>query len=378
MKIAFLTSHINQSTQWNWFSDELINRGIPHIHIIINSNYPLLADDLKAMGVKVYYLKHTNFFHFFTNFFQVCYILLKNKITLVHTELPYGNLVGQISAWVCGIKLRVSTCGNTTWAYDFNNKKQLLIDKITYRLSKKIIALTEESKEFLIKNYHIPPEKLTIIHHSLRSGDYIFTDESRFIKLREELNLEPGTFIIGMVARFEFWKGHIFAIDAFRKLLMEYPDARLLIFGSKGESFDSVMRHIKNYDLQDHIIYKGFVSDNIALFRLFDVHVHVPIKSNSETFGINIMEGMISGCAQILTLAGISCFTARDEENCLVVPYSSSDAIYHALKRLINDADLRKRLGQQAKADALKNFQYSTKVQKHLDLYESLRLEQKK
>ena len=108
-----------------------------------------------------------------------------------------------------------------------------------------------------------------------------------------------------MVARFEFWKGHIFAIEAFRKLLMEYPNVRMLIFGSKGESFNSVLRYIQNYDLQDHIIYKGFVSDNIALFKLFDVHVHIPINSESETFGINIMEGMISGCAQILTLSQI-------------------------------------------------------------------------
>jgi glycosyltransferase involved in cell wall biosynthesis len=375
MKIAFLTSHINHSTQWNWFSDELQKRGVPHIHIIINHDYPLLADDLKAMGVKVYFLKHRNFFHFFTNFFQVCYILLKHKIDLVHTELPYGNLVGQISAWFCGIKMRVSTCGNTTWAYDFKNKKQLIIDKITYRLSKKVIALTEEAKEFLIENYNIPEEKLTIIHHSLKSDEYLFTDESRVNKLRAELNIEPGVFVIGMVARFEFWKGHIFAIEAFRKLLKEYPNVRLLIFGSKGESFDSVIRYIKSYDLQDYIMYKGFVSDNIALFRLFDVHIHIPIKSISETFGINIVEGMISGCAQILTLAGISCFTARNEENCLVVPYTSSNAVYFALKRMINDPELRARLGKQAQLDAIKYFKYSDKVEKHLELYESLRRE---
>ncbi len=375
MKVGFITSHINQSTQWNWFSDELLKRGVAHIHIIINESYPLLADDLKKMGVKVYYLPHKRFYHFFTNFIKVCYILQKNKISLVHTELPYGNLVGLISAWFCGIKMRVSTCGNTTWAFDYNNKKQKMIDKITYFLSKKVIALTEEAKSFLIKNYHIPESKLTIIHHSLKSEEYLFKDDSRVEKLRNDLKIESNVFIIGMVARFEFWKGHIFAIEAFRKLLMEYPNVRMLIFGSKGESFNSVIRYIQNYDLQDHIIYKGFVSDNIALFRLFDVHVHIPINSESETFGINIMEGMISGCAQILTLSGISCFTARDEENCLVVPYSNTEAVYLALKRMISDPDLRKRLGEKAREDAMKYFQYSDKVQKHLELYEELRKE---
>ena len=375
MKIAFITSHINQSTLWNWFSDELLKRGVPHIHIIINETYPLLADDLKKMGVKVYYLRHKHFYHFFINFIQVCYILKKNKITLVHTELPYGNLVGLISAWFCRIRMRVSTCGNTTWAFDYNNTKQKIIDKITYRLSKKVIALTEEAKAFLKKHYSIPDSKLTIIHHSLKSDEYLFKDESRVEKLRKDLNIEPNTFIIGMVARFEYWKGHIFAIEAFRKLLKEYPNVRMLIFGSKGESFKSVIRYIQSFDLHDHILYKGFVSDNIALFRLFDIHVHIPIKAESETFGINIMEGMISGCAQILTLSGISCFTARDQENCLVVPYSNTEAVYQAMKRLIEDPELREKLGQKAKEDALKYFQYTDKVQMHLELYEQLRKE---
>ncbi|MBK8585281.1 MAG: glycosyltransferase family 4 protein [Bacteroidetes bacterium] len=216
---------------------------------------------------------------------------------------------------------------------------------------------------------------MTIIHHSLKSDEYLFKDESRVEKLRKDLNIEPNTFIIGMVARFEYWKGHIFAIEAFRKLLKEYPNVRMLIFGSKGESFKSVIRYIQSFDLHDHILYKGFVSDNIALFRLFDIHVHIPIKAESETFGINIMEGMISGCAQILTLSGISCFTARDQENCLVVPYSNTEAVYQAMKRLIEDPELREKLGQKAKEDALKYFQYTDKVQMHLELYEQLRKE---
>ncbi|MBL0104487.1 MAG: glycosyltransferase [Bacteroidetes bacterium] len=83
------------------------------------------------------------------------------------------------------------------------------------------------------------------------------------------------------------------------------------------------------------------------------------------------MEGMISGCAQVLTLSGISCFTAQNEKNCLVVEYSSSDSIYKALKRMIDDPQLRLRLGKQAKEDAIKHFRYDEKVNLHLELYEN-------
>lgn len=375
MKIAFITSHINRSTQWNWFSEELNDRKIEHIHIIINEKYPILADDLKAMGVKVYYLRHDGVFSIIRNFFKTIWYIRKEKITLVHTEMPMGNFIGQLAAFFTGIKMRVTTCENTTWAFDFRSKKQLFIDRLTYRLAKKVIALTTEAQTFLLNVLKVPQEKVSVIHHSLKAQEYLSTTPEQVAALRKELEIEDNIFLIGMVARFEYWKGHKYAIEAFARLIKEYPNLRLYIFGSKGESFNSIMEQISEYKLEKYIKYKGFISNNIALFHLFDVHLHVPIRAESETFGINIMEGMISGCAQVLTLSGISCFTARKEENCLVVDYCSSVDIYIALKRLIEDPELGKRLGQNAKADALKYFQYEEKVKRHLELYENLRKE---
>jgi glycosyltransferase involved in cell wall biosynthesis len=377
MKIAFITSHINRSTQWIWFSEELIRRNIPHIHIVINEYKPLLYDDLKERNVEVYYLKHKNKFSFIKNIFKVWRILRKAKIDIVHTELPYGNLVGQAAAVLSGIKMRVTTCENTTWFSDFESEKQEWIDRYTYYLAKKVIALTHESYEFLSKHFDIPPGKLYTIHHSIKTRDYIDLTEQQVEELRQELELPKDKFIIGMVARFEFWKGHIYVIEAMKKLATEFPDVRLFIFGSKGESYDAVMKLITDLELQDQVIYKGFVKDNIALFYLFDIHIHIPIKLQSETFGINIIEGMISGCAQILTLSGISSFTARDGKNCIVVDYQSTEEVYDALRLLITNDDLRRQLGRQAREDAIKHFRYEEKVDLHLALYEDLRREMK-
>lgn len=375
MKIAFVTSHINRSTQWIWFSDEMQKRGIQHIHIIINEFKPLLYDDLKEGNIKVYFLKYSNKLLLIINFFRIIKILLDNKIDVVHTELPYGNLLGLSAAYLCRIKMRITTCENTTWFSDFDSKKQELIDRITYFFSKRIIALTQDSYEFLNKHFNIPPRKLCIIHHSLKSSDYLNLSDEQIENMRSELKIPHGVFIIGMVARFEFWKGHIYAIEAMKKLVAEFPNARLYIFGSKGESFEAAMNKIKEYKLEEFVIYKGFVRDNIVLYKIFDVHLHIPITLQSETFGINIMEGMISGCAQILTLSGISSFTSRDGKNCLVVPYKSSESVYEALKKLISDDELRKNIGAQAKEDAIKHFRYSEKFDEHLVLYEELKQE---
>jgi glycosyltransferase involved in cell wall biosynthesis len=377
MKIAFVTSHINRSTQWIWFSEELQKRNIDHIHIIINDTKPLLFDDLKELNVNVYYLKHRNFLSFFINFFKVIRIFLVNKIDVVHTELPYGNIVGLSAAYFSRVKMRITTCENTTWFSDYESKKQEIIDRIAYFFAKKIVALTQDSYEFLSKHFKIHPRKLRIIHHSLKHSDYLSITDEKVETLRNELGVPKDKFIIGMVARFEYWKGHYFAIEAFKKLLEEFPDVRLFIFGSKGESFDAVMKQVQENNLEEFIIYKGFVRDNIVLFKLFDIHLHIPIKLRSETFGINILEGMISGCAQVLTLSGISCFTARDGKNCLVVPYQSTEGVYAALRSLRMNDELRLSLGETAREDAIKHFLYTDKVNMHLRLYDELKNELK-
>ena len=182
MKIAFIVSHINSSTQWLWFSEELKKRNIEHIFILINETPPHLIQELKKTEVDVYYLPHTRTIHFFKNFFIVRKLLLRNKIDLVHTEMPYGNLIGQTAAYICGIKMRVTTCENTSWAFDFKNKKQEFIDRLTFKLAKRVIVLTDEALAFIKSHFNIPDNKLSIIHHSLKSEDYLFQNEKRVEK----------------------------------------------------------------------------------------------------------------------------------------------------------------------------------------------------
>ena len=372
MRIAFVLSHINQSTQWVWFSEELIRRKIPHVFIIINPVYPPLADELKALGATVYYLPHRGFIQHIKNLFQVISLLRKHRISVVHSELPMGNLMGQSAARCCFIRARVVTCENTTWAEDFNSSRQQLIDSFAYRSAKKVVALTNEASAYLEKKFNVPAKKLMVIPHSLKQREYEDIGTDRVAELRNSLFISPDDFVIGMVARFEYWKGHRYAVEALHQLSAEFPQVKLHIIGGKGESFAEVMSVVKQYGLQQKVYHHEYVADNKALYHLFDVHLHVPINTLCETFGITIIEGMISARPQVLTLSGISVQTADNEKNCLVVDYCSATAIYKALKKIILDPELGKRLGEQAKLDAIRMFNYKDKVEQHLDMYADL------
>ena len=97
-RVAFVSSHIHTSLQFEWFEEELAKQNIYNIHIIINTlenEIPLLHIELQKLGIKSYLLNYKNRLSFFSLLFSVRKILKENKINVVHTTLPYGNLIGQ-------------------------------------------------------------------------------------------------------------------------------------------------------------------------------------------------------------------------------------------------------------------------------------------
>jgi glycosyltransferase involved in cell wall biosynthesis len=374
LRLAIVSSHIDKSLQFEWYEEALKNKGIYHIHIIISQlpREPYLVKDLQNLGIEVYTLRHKNFLSLFTNTYKTIRLFRKHNINLVHTTLPYGNLVGQTAAILRGIGKRVTTCENVSWAYDFKSKKQWLIDTFTFRVAKKVIFVADSAVEYAHDHWKIAPQKINTIYHGLKQEVYENISAERINTLKEKLGVKPGDFIVGMIARMEFWKGHKYAIEAMQRVVAKDPSIKLFIFGSQGPDYEKIMSQIKNLHLEDHVFYKGFINDPVALFQIFDVHLHVPINKYVENCGISIIEGMVSARPQILTLSGYAAQSAKNKQNALVVDYCNAEAIAEAILNYRTNAQLAKSMAAQAKTDALASYSNEVKLSKHLDLYNSL------
>jgi len=220
----------------------------------------------------------------------------------------------------------------------------------------------------------VPEHKLITIWHALKTEAYQDISLQRIEKLKNELQVKEDEFILGMVARGEEWKGHIYAIKAIALLKNKYPNLRLIIAGiDETEKYGKQLRdYIFNNHLSDYIRLIRFVTDNVALYRMFQIHIHVPVDEISETFGITYIEGMISDCPQIITHSGISCFTAKHLENSYVVDYKNEKQVAEGIEYLVENSDARIKIAENAKRLAENLFLYSDKVNKHLELYRTL------
>lgn len=372
MIIAVILSHINKSTQWSCLSKEFKKNGVEHYFIILNDYETLLEKDLKEIGTPVYFFKTDGKFPLIVNFFKVLRVLIKQRPTIIHTSLPYGNLIGQSAALATFISRRVTTCENTSWAHDFKSIKQKIIDRFTFMASRKIIATCETGKNYLISSWNINPGKIEILNQALDPRDYENIPTDRVSKFKSDQGITDNDFVIGVVARFEFWKGHRYIIEAIDILKSKIPGLRVMIVGSKGQDYEDIMKLVEQKELGGIIRYLGFIENLPLFFRSINIHIHVPINEYVETFGLNIIEGMMAECPQILTKSGIAVTTAEHNHNCLLVNYCDSKQIAEAILLYYKDTALRKRLSHNAKKDAVHFFNLNRKFECSMQIYNSL------
>jgi glycosyltransferase involved in cell wall biosynthesis len=376
MNILYALSHINKSLQWQWFAEEMKARGIKQTYIIIDDGLgksSCLHEDLLKLGIKSHFLPYRGKFDHIANLFRTISIIKKCKPDVVHTSLPYGNAIGQLAAWLMGIKCRITTCENASWGHDFKSKRHELIDKFTYLISQKVVTTSDSAREYLKDNFKLKDERMFPIYHGLKETDYANVEDERITTLRHKLGLREGDFVIGVIARYEFWKGHEFINKAasILKQRNRHNRIKILVFGSKGSYYDTAMNQISEMNIGDVVEYKGFIADTVALFRLFDVHLHVPINKYIENGGINIIEGMISERPQILTKSGYAWQSAEHMTNAYVVDYQNAEEIADAIEFMKENRETALKLAAQAKQDAIKVYGLKAKVDRHLALYQS-------
>ena len=152
-----------------------------------------------------------------------------------------------------------------------------------------------------------------------------------------------GTLNILFIGRFESRKGAMYLLKAFRVLRKRGYNIRLLMAGT-GPQEREIRRYIATRRLTG-VELLGRVSDDDKASYFATADVFVSPATGQESFGIVLLEAMAAGkpivCSDIHGYKGV---VHRDEQ-ALLVPPKDVKALTKALERLINDPELRARMG---------------------------------
>ena len=154
-----------------------------------------------------------------------------------------------------------------------------------------------------------------------------------------------------MVGRYNDAKGYDYLIDAWEIVHKRCPEWRLQVYGS-GEYYNMVVDWIKERDLEDSIILHE-PTDNI-MEKYLESSICV-MSSRYEGFSMVLVEAMASGvpCVSFDCPYGPRSII-RNEEDGLLVEYLNTQALADGVCRLIEDVELRKRMGATARHNILR------------------------
>jgi rhamnosyl/mannosyltransferase len=169
------------------------------------------------------------------------------------------------------------------------------------------------------------------------------------------------------VGRLVYYKGVQYLVEAMREL----PEVSLALVGS-GPLEPEIRRLAAkcpgNVRLMPHLNEQEY----LAVLQACDMFV-LPSVEKSEAFGIVQIEAMACGKPVITTdlPTGVT-FVNQHGQTGWVVPARNATALAQALKKLAQDAGLRRRLGDYARQRVLKEFTLTKMVDETLNLYRQL------
>jgi len=169
-------------------------------------------------------------------------------------------------------------------------------------------------------------------------------------------------FEILCVGRLTPAKGQHILIDAVEGLTQEGRQVRLRLVGG-GPDETSLQQHAAQSAARECVVFEGAINqDRIREFYATADAFCLP--SFAEGLPVVLMEAMATEIPCVTThIAGIP-ELIRDGEDGLLVAPSDTDALVEALKRLMDDAELRLRIGKSGRARVVESYNLPRNVER--------------
>jgi glycosyltransferase involved in cell wall biosynthesis len=234
------------------------------------------------------------------------------------------------------------------------------------RLTDVVVANSAAAARRAVDIDRVDPGKVRII----RNGVLIPIPPSRVERdrLRQGWGVDPDEVVLGCVANYSPVKAQERLIAAVGQLVAEGQRVRLVLVG-EGPMRPALEAQVRALGLETAVHLAGSTPDARSTYAGFDVAVQASVR---EGLPNALLEAAAAGLPIVATDAGGSGEIVLDAETGLLVPVEDAAAMVAALRRIVTDAELRRRLGAAARDHAARTFGMDRFIAEFADLYEGL------
>lgn len=256
-----------------------------------------------------------------------------------------------------------------------HQKKAALVEKLTLKRalnkSKKIIAISQNTKQDIIKLFHMTSDKIEVIPLAANPRFRIIKDIRMIYPVLKKYKL-PSHFLL-FVGTLEPRKNIVRLIEAYYQLIRRKKELRnisLVIAGQKGWYYEEIFETVKKLNLQNNILFLDYVPDK-DLPYLYNSALSFIFPSLYEGFGIIILEAMACGVPVIASKTS-SLPEVGGDAALYINPYNVND-ISQTMEKVILDSGLRKQMVKKGLRQ-IRNFYWEKTASQTLKVIKSLNL----
>jgi glycosyltransferase involved in cell wall biosynthesis len=273
---------------------------------------------------------------------------------LLHTHMVHGDVYGSLAAHILRTPF-VST--------RHNDDRYLLgpfryVDRAFMHGVRRIVAISDAVREFHIRA-GLDAAKLVTVHYGLNDVPAAPSETTP-----EAVGIPADVPLVLAIGRLIEQKDHATLLDAFARVHRTHPDARLAILGW-GPLEAQTKAHVARLGLDDAVFVLGRVEPRDWLTRA-DVFAHT---SRWEGFGIVLLEAMLAGLPVVATHVSAIPEIVLDGETGLLAPPGDVAAVADALEHVLDDSELRRRLGEAGRRRAQTDFSVQRMVERTIRVY---------
>jgi glycosyltransferase involved in cell wall biosynthesis len=262
----------------------------------------------------------------------------------------WGGLAARMAGVPCILSRRVDN-PEPRWQAD-----------VKYRLYDHVVTISEAIRAVLIAE-GVHSAKITCVRSAVDGAPYLAPVERA--AMCRQFRVPPEALIVGMVAQLIPRKGHRTLLQALPALLADFPELRVLLFG-QGPLAGALQEDIEAHGLRDTVKLVGFRDDLPRWLGGLDLLVH---PADMEGLGVSLLQGAAAAVPVIASRAGGLSEAVADGVTGLLVPPGEPEALGAAMRRLLADPTLRRRMGEAGRARILAEFSVDAMVDGNLAVY---------
>jgi glycosyltransferase involved in cell wall biosynthesis len=207
----------------------------------------------------------------------------------------------------------------------------------------------------------IDASKMVKVYNGFEASD-INVDVNASVHLREKLNLNNNTVLVGMVGRVNLIKGQFYFIQIAAAAKAAGLNCHFVMIGDAYKGYEYLYPQLENQiadlGLQNTITNLYFQPNAAALIQQLDIFVLPSIKPDS--FPVVILEAMAAGKPIIATNMGGAQEQIEDSVTGFLVPINDATIAAQKLGVLVNNPDMRTRMGQAGAKKLQEQFSLGT------------------